>query len=154
MTINATLCYIMNNDKILLIYKKRGFGAGKWNGAGGKIKQGESPEQAAIRETEEETGIIPKDVRNIGYLEFYLGQTKEPDIIGHVFIADKFSGSLIESDEAIPKWFLLKEIPFHQMWPDDEIWMPLMLDRKKFRGVFYFDKDADKLINHKMEVLE
>ena len=33
----ATLCILLNNDKILLAMKKRGFGAGKWNAVGGKI---------------------------------------------------------------------------------------------------------------------
>ena len=49
-----TLCFLTNNDKILLAMKKRGFGVGKWNGVGGKIKKEESIEQAVQRETKEE----------------------------------------------------------------------------------------------------
>jgi 8-oxo-dGTP pyrophosphatase MutT (NUDIX family) len=151
MIVNATLCYIVKDGKILLIYKKRGFGAGKWNGAGGKIKEGESPEEAAIRETKEETGLRPEGVEDIGYLEFYFDQDKIPNIIGHVFITDKFSGLLAESEEAAPQWFSLREIPFDRMWPDDRIWMPVLLNKKRFSGRFYFDKDMN-LLTHNMVV--
>ncbi|XP_037783471.1 7,8-dihydro-8-oxoguanine triphosphatase-like [Penaeus monodon] len=51
-----TLMFIREGEKILLGYKKRGFGQGRWNGFGGKVEAGETPEQAAIRETKEEAG--------------------------------------------------------------------------------------------------
>ncbi|MCX6815549.1 MAG: 8-oxo-dGTP diphosphatase [Candidatus Aenigmarchaeota archaeon] len=152
MTVDATLCYIVKNGKILLIYKKRGFGAGKWNGAGGKIENSETEKQAAIRETVEETGLRPVNAEKFGYLKFFFGQTGDPDMTVHVFKSEDFSGTLRETEEAKPKWFDLSEIPFKEMWPDDEIWFPLMMEDKKFSGDFYFDKDGKKLINHNLEI--
>ncbi len=39
-----TLCLIVDDGRILLGMKKRGFGAGRWNGFGGKVEEGESIE--------------------------------------------------------------------------------------------------------------
>ena len=49
--IHATLMFVVQGDSILLIEKKRGLGAGKINGPGGKIDPGETPEEAVMRET-------------------------------------------------------------------------------------------------------
>ena len=54
----ATLCFVIRDGQILLIHKKRGLGAGKINGPGGRIESGETAEQGAIRETQEEVGEI------------------------------------------------------------------------------------------------
>lgn len=54
----STLVFVFNPaNQILLAMKKRGFGEGKWNGAGGKVEAGETIVQAASRELREETGI-------------------------------------------------------------------------------------------------
>ncbi|HEY5036239.1 MAG TPA: NUDIX domain-containing protein, partial [Chthoniobacterales bacterium] len=47
----ANLCFIVRGDEVLLIRKKRGFGAGKINGPGGKVEPGETALGAALRET-------------------------------------------------------------------------------------------------------
>ena len=55
--IQATICEIIKDEKILLQYKAEGkFGEGKWNGPGGKIKPEETPLEGVIREVQEETG--------------------------------------------------------------------------------------------------
>ena len=66
----ATLCFIIENGKILLIEKKRGLGAGKVNGPGGRIEAGETAEQGAIRETQEEVGLTPTGMEWAGELSF------------------------------------------------------------------------------------
>lgn len=53
----TTLCLIKKDGKLLLAEKKRGYGQGKINSAGGKLEQNETPEQAVIREIKEELGI-------------------------------------------------------------------------------------------------
>ena len=55
-----TLCLVYQPPKILLGMKKRGFGVGRWNGFGGKVKDGETVKQTVKREMEEEVGIVPK----------------------------------------------------------------------------------------------
>jgi hypothetical protein len=51
-------------------------------------------------------------------------------------------GEARESDEALPLWTPLAEIPYDEMWVDDSIWLPWMLEGKRFAGRFLFDGDA------------
>ncbi|MEO1370466.1 MAG: NUDIX domain-containing protein, partial [Acidobacteriota bacterium] len=49
-TDRATLVFVIDGGRILLIRKKRGLGAGKVNGPGGRLEAGETPVQCAVRE--------------------------------------------------------------------------------------------------------
>lgn len=148
MTTNATLCYVLKDDKILLIKKKRGVGQGFWNGPGGRIEPGEGVKDCAVREVKEEIGIDVLNPEIIGEMDFYFG--KDHFMKVHVLKTDMFQGSETETDEAEPKWFPISELPFHEMWPDDELWMPLMLDNRKFKGVFFFDDEGKNLLNYEL----
>lgn len=53
-----TICFCLWNDQVLMLYRNRPPNKNYWNGVGGKIHEKETPTQAVIRETEEETGII------------------------------------------------------------------------------------------------
>ena len=154
MAIRAVDCFIVKNSKILLIKKKTGFGAGKFIGPGGKIEEGETPEQASIRELSEEIRIIPKGPKIIGELKCYAGQKE--NINWHVYIltSEAFDGTEIETEVATPVWFPTDKIPLNEMWEDVKYWIPLMLENKKFAGQFYFDKDFKTLLEHKINVLD
>ncbi len=152
--IKGTLCYIIAEGKILLIKKKRGPGEGLYNGPGGKIENSEAPESAAVREFVEETGVMPLDPAHCGTVAFYFGQKEKPDWMVHVFRATKFRGEPVITDEAEPRWFALEEIPYADMWPDDAIWMPLMLQGKKFMGKFYFDESGKSMKGHEIVSVE
>jgi 8-oxo-dGTP diphosphatase len=135
----ATILFIIKDGRILLIEKKRGLGAGKINGPGGKIDPGETPLQAAIRETQEELMVTPHAPRKLGELRFSMSDC--PDILCHVYRADDFSGMPTETDEAVPVWTALDAIPYHRMWEDDRHWLPLLLNEQPFLGRFVFDGD-------------
>ena len=138
-----TLCLICKNDRILLGMKKRGFGEGRWNGFGGKVEAGETIEDAAKREVFEESGVKVVSMEQVGVLDF----TFESDITKimevHVFKVTDISGEPQETEEMRPQWFAKNGIPYSQMWSDDEQWLPLLLDGKKFKGVFLFDRPSD-----------
>ena len=136
----ATLLFVIRDGEILLIRKKRGLGAGKINGPGGRIEAGESPLEAAIREVQEEVGVTPTDIREHGELCFQF--VDGYGIHVHVFAAAGCQGEVRESDEALPIWTPLAEIPYHEMWADDVIWLPWLLEGKRFSGRFLFDGDA------------
>lgn len=143
-----TLCLICKDSNILLGMKKRGFGAGKWNGFGGKLKDGETIEEAAKREVLEEAGVEVKSLEKQGILEFEF--ENNPEILEvHVFGAADFSGEPKESDEMAPQWFVADALPFDKMWPDDRHWMPLFLSGKNFIGKFLFNK-SNEIINFKL----
>ena len=146
--ITATLCYVIKSGKVLLIKKKKGLGIGMWNGPGGKVAGSETLQDCAKRELYEEVNIVPEAPWQVGELLFYFDGRPEWRV--HVFVADEYDGIERETDEAVPKWFRLDRIPYSEMWPDDAIWMPLMLAGKKFRGTFFFDSEHKELISHEI----
>lgn len=142
----ATLMFLIDGNKVLLAMKKRGFGEGKWNGVGGKPNEGETIEQAAIRETEEEIGVKVKNLEQVGTLDFYFPAVpKEKDWNQQVvvFFAKEWDGEPVETEEMKPEWFDRESLPFDEMWVDDKIWLPKVLKGKKIKAEFTFDKDQN-----------
>lgn len=138
-----TLCLVRKNSNVLLGLKKRGFGNGLWNGFGGKVEPGETIIEAAVRELREEVSIEAEELSKVGQLEFVFESGSEPLDV-HIFEVTRYSGEPVESEEMEPKWFTTKEIPFAQMWADDEFWFPYYLAGKKFKGRFLFDQPSSK----------
>jgi len=144
-----TLCIICSKNRVLLGHKKRGFGSGLWNGFGGKVEAGETPEEAMIRETEEEACISPKSYKQCGLLHFSFDD--QPQIVEvHVFRADGYEGHPAETEEMAPRWFSENDLPFDNMWQDDRYWFPLLLANKSFEGYFFF-KDQQTLDSYTLE---
>ena len=135
----ANLCFISKDDRVLLIRKKRGLGAGKINGPGGKIEPGESALASAIRETQEEIGVTPLHVEERGVLHFQF--TDGYSLHCTVFLASDFTGEPIETDEATPMWFAHDALPLEEMWEDDRHWLPQTLAGARFHAWFVFDGD-------------
>jgi len=136
----ATLLFVIRDGEILLIRKKRGIGAGKINGPGGKLDPGETPLAGAVRETEEELCVTPTGVIELGELRFQF--TDGLSILGHVFVASGCEGQAVETPEAVPLWTPLDAIPYDEMWEDDKLWIPLVLDGTRFYGRYLFDEDV------------
>lgn len=137
----ASLCLLLREGEILLARKKRGFGVGKWNGAGGKPEPGEPIEQTAIRETEEELGVTPRALRRVATLDFFFPQT--PEYAGWdqqvcVFLGEAWDGEPTESEEMAPRWFPRNALPLAEMWPDDRHWLPLVLAGQCLRAHFLY----------------
>ncbi|TAN37083.1 MAG: 8-oxo-dGTP diphosphatase [Verrucomicrobia bacterium] len=135
----ATLLFVLRDSQVLLIHKKRGLGAGKINAPGGRLENGETPLAAAIRETQEEICVTPTGVAPAGELLFQF--VDGFSIHGYVFTATGYTGEPQETGEAIPTWVAADALPYHRMWADDRVWMPLLLQGKKFTGRFLFDGD-------------
>jgi 8-oxo-dGTP diphosphatase len=131
-----TLLYLIKDNEILLIRKKRGLGEGFYNGVGGKVHIDETPEECAKRECEEEIGVRPLELEWVGLLEFV--NNLEDRIYVHVYICRKWEGEPKETDEAKPIWFKLDDIPYSEMWEDDIYWLPLVLKGEKVFASFEF----------------
>ena len=147
-----TLCLAVQNGKVLLGMKKRGFGVGRWNGFGGKIEAGETIEDAARREMNEECGVNVLAMEKVGIHEFEFDAKRGEILEVHVFRVDTFSGVPVETEEMKPKWFAFADIPYGIMWPDDQYWLPLFLEGKKFRTKFLFGADDIVLEKEASEV--
>ncbi len=142
----ATLVFVVTGGKILLIRKKRGLGAGKINGPGGKLEKGETPLQCAVREVKEELGIVIRNPVARGELRFQFIDGYSIHV--HVFLSDDFSGEPGETDEATPLWFDLADIPYNEMWADDVLWLPRLLEGANVRGRFMFS--GDTILEHEV----
>jgi len=138
-----TLVIPVKGDQVLLGRKKQhrdgAFGVGKWNGFGGKQEPGETIEQTAIRECEEESGIRPTKLEKVAELDF----TEDYDLYGHIFLATDWDGEVSETDEMIPQWFNIADLPYDLMWDDDIFWLPAVLRGKKLKAKFKFANKLD-----------
>jgi len=146
----ATLLFLLKDNQILLALKKRGFGQGRWNGVGGKPEKNEKILDTAIRETQEEVGVIAKNISQVATLDFYFRNKQKWNQQVLVFTTNKWEGEPSESEEVKPQWFHIDQIPFKSMWPDDQFWLPLVLSGKKIQAEFTFDDNniiLDKKIN-------
>lgn len=140
----AVLCFIEDANRLLLIEKKRGLGAGKVNGPGGRIEPGETPEEAAIREVQEEVHLTPDALSKRAELSFVF--TDGYSLHCHVFVAHRHEGTPEETDEAAPFWCDAEEIPYDRMWADDHLWLPSVLSGQYVIGRFIFD--GDTMLSH------
>lgn len=145
MTVKAVLCFLLRDGEVLLIRKKKGFGAGKINGVGGRVEPGERPEEAAVREVFEEVGVRVRSLEPAGMLEFYSADS-EPDWLIHVFLSRDFEGEPRESEEASPRWYRLGELPLEEMWEDDRVWLRYALSGKRVEGRFWYDREYSRLL--------
>ncbi|MBU0530287.1 MAG: NUDIX domain-containing protein [Nanoarchaeota archaeon] len=156
---HMTLCFVFKPEekKILLGYKKIGFGKGKFNGFGGRVEENETIEDAAVRELFEESGIktTTKDIRKVAENTFlfpHVPEEKGWNQIVHVFFADSWEGEPRESNEMIPEWVDIDKIPFDRMWQDDIHWLPLVLKNNRVKGRFSFNEDNESI--HEMSLDE
>jgi 8-oxo-dGTP diphosphatase len=142
----GTLLFVRRQDEVLLIRKKRGHGAGKINGPGGKVDPGETPVEAAVRETGEEIGIRVMDPELKGRFRFV--DLVAPQWLGYVYLAHRFEGTPVSTEEADPAWYPIGALPFDEMWDDDRFWLPGVLDGERLAGDFLFDDG--RLLAHRL----
>ncbi len=144
----ATLVFVIRDGRILLIRKKRGLGAGKINGPGGKFEPGETALECAVREVQEELCITPTGLVDWGENKFQFADGYAIHV--HVLKARDFSGEPQETEEAIPIWYDLDAIPDDEMPEDDDLWLPLVIEGRRFRGRFVFDDDV--MLDYALEI--
>ena len=147
-SMRATLLFVIDGERGLFIRKKRGLGMGKINAPGGRIEEGETPLQAAERELTEEVGVEAIGTRARG--ELYFQFTDGLRLHCHVFEAREYHGVPVETDEALPMWLALDSLPYEEMWADDQIWLPEMLDGRSFvfHGLFH----GDDMLGHSIQL--
>jgi len=111
---------------------------------------GELPERAAGREIYEETGLRVSGLLFQGILNFYLGESKQLDQTVFLFVCRKFTGRIRQSNEGELRWFSVDEIPYQEMWEDDRVWLPSLLEGKSLAGNFYFSENYKEFLSYEI----
>lgn len=139
----TTLCYIEKDGKYLMLYRnklKDDPNKGKWLGIGGKLEQGETPDDAAVREVYEETGLKLKSYNYRGIVNFI--SDVYPDEAMHLYYSDDFAGEVKACDEGELKWIEKDKLRSLPMWEGDKIFLNLIeKDIPFFRLTLRYDKD-------------
>ncbi len=165
-TVTAVLCYISNprTDEVLLIRRLGSYAHGLISGPGGKMEACESLEQCVVRECLEEVGLEPHGFELGADLFFHF--INGVRMRGYAYFTDQWSGEAVPSEEAIPFWCKRDRLPLQQMWPDDALWLPHLLDnfarngydhstpvsgirQSQVQGYFIFDQD-NQMLSHKL----
>jgi len=147
----ATLCYVRSGEQTLMVHrvkKAQDMHHGKWNGLGGKLEPGESPEECARREIREEAGLDVKELIWKGVLTFP-GFSNEEDWYAFVFLASVEDGPLIDSPEGDLKWVDPEDLLKLNLWEGDLIFLPWLDHPGVFSGKFDY-KDG-RLVDHWVE---
>ena len=136
----ATLCYLRQDGKTLMIHrikKENDMHEGKWNGLGGKMYSGETPEECAVREIREESGLEATRMLMKGVLTFPSFSNNQ-DWYAFVFLVKEFKGEIIESSEGKLAWISNEELLDLNLWEGDKIFIPLLDSPGFFSGKFVY----------------
>jgi 8-oxo-dGTP diphosphatase len=142
-----TLVFLVERkeQRVLLGYKKAGFGKGRLLGIGGKVEVGESIADAAIREVKEEVNVtIAQDqLHDCGMVKFRFPTKPKWNQDVAIFKSENWLGSPVESEEIQPQWVSISEIPFERMWDDAKYWLPKLLNNSEVDVTVIFNDDLE-----------
>ncbi|MFI5345958.1 MAG: NUDIX domain-containing protein [Elusimicrobiota bacterium] len=144
----ATLCYIRAAGRTLMLHRNKKPGdvhRGKYNGLGGKLDAGESPDECVIREIREESGLNLLDSRLRGVLTFPAFKDGE-DWIVFVYTATRFEGEIGECPEGTLEWVDDAKILDLPLWEGDRVFLP-WLDGERFFSAKFVYRDG-RLAGH------
>ena len=136
----ATLCYVRKDNQTLMLHrikKENDIHEGKWNGLGGKFHKGESPEDCVIREVKEESGLDILNPQLKGFISFP-EFSKNTDWHVFIFVAEEFTGKLINSPEGVLEWIDNKDLLNLPLWEGDKIFLPWLNQERFFSAKFIY----------------
>lgn len=144
---NTTLCYLEQDGQYLMLHrvkKQNDLNHDKWIGVGGKFLDGESPEQCAIRETKEETGLELTEYQYRGIVTFVSDQW--PTEYMHLFTATGFTGQITNCNEGVLEWIAKKDLLQLNLWEGDKIFLRLLDSGEPFFSL-RLEYEGDQLIS-------
>ncbi|MBQ7010353.1 MAG: 8-oxo-dGTP diphosphatase [Clostridia bacterium] len=151
--IRSTLCYIEHEGKFLMLHrikKNEDVNAGKWIGIGGKLEDGETPNDCLLREVREETGLTLTDYRFRGEVHFL--NDIYPDELMYLYTASSFEGQLTDCDEGVLQWVEKDRVSELPMWEGDKVFLD-MIKSEKFPFKLTLNYHGDTLISFKSSPL-
>lgn len=149
---SAVVGFAVRGDEVLLMHRIKGLGQGLVSGIGGKVGDEEAfahetPDQALVREFQEEIGITPTRYRKVGRVRFIWTTKPKWSMDVAIYLIDEWHGEPIETDVAKPIWHKINDLPTQNMWEDNLYWVPRILDGEYVDAVFLYGPD-EKIIEH------
>jgi len=134
---------VEGRTEVLLGRKKTGLGVGYHVGLGGKLEGDETPVLAAVREIEEESGVVvdAADLDPRGELLYLFPHREAWSQRSTVFVARRWRGDPVETDELDPAWHDLGSLPLDEMWDDAARWLPGVLAGGRVARTYSFAAD-------------
>ena len=129
----STLCYIERDGCYLMLHrvkKQQDVNAGKWIGVGGKLEDGESPDECAAREVLEETGLTLINPRMRGVITFV--SAGWDDEIMFLYTGDAEGEVRPDCDEGVLRWVPVGDVPALNLWQGDRVFLKLLLESEAF----------------------
>lgn len=141
----ATLCFPIKGDEVLLAEKQRKIGAGYLNGFGGRVEAGDgSIYETNTRETEEEIGIIIKTAKKVGEIAFHnpSDETKLRRMMVHIFTTTDWDGEPRETDEMKKiAWYKIANLDYDKFLSADRLFIPQILADRCVKGLIEYNDD-------------
>lgn len=142
------LVLLIGEDGLLLARKRSGFGAGRLVAPGGKVEPGETPLEAAVRELQEETGLVvePDDLTAAGRVVFRFGAGGGLMEVA-LFRGTRWRGEPTPSDELdAPAFYPVDDLPLARMWVDNPHWLPQVLAGGVVDVAVAYDAAAEHIV--------
>lgn len=145
----TTLCYIEKNNCYLMLYrdkKENDQSEGKWLGVGGKLIDGESPDDCVMREVQEETGLNLVNYEYRGFVTF-ISDVCDDEIM-FLYTANGFQGELnMDCDEGTLQWVPKDRILGLNLWEGDKIFLKELIKGKNNLNIKLV-YEGDKLVEY------
>ncbi len=150
--IQAVLCYLKRDGKTLMLHRNKkpnDIHAGKWNGLGGKIEQGEMPEDTVQREVFEESGLkLDKTKLSFHGMISFPNFSLHTDWYVYLYTARDFTGAVIESDEGELAWIEDDKVLQLHIWEGDMLFFSWIEKRHFFSAKMIYS--MGKLLSHEV----
>ncbi|MBA8815290.1 8-oxo-dGTP diphosphatase [Microbacterium halimionae] len=136
--------------EVLLGHKRTGLALGRVVGIGGKIERGETVVEGAVREVQEETELLVEasDLVAVGVLDYLFPSQPTWSQRSHVFTCTVWDGEPVETEEIVPRWYSIDNVPFDRMWDDAWRWLPgILRGESGLDAIFTFGDDLATVVN-------
>ena len=130
---NTTLVHLERDGRYLMLHrvkKEHDENHDKWVGIGGKFEPGESPEDCALREVREETGLTMRSWAYRGIVTFVSDEWGTEYM--HLFHSADFEGTVKDCDEGVLEWVDKRALYDLPIWEGDKIFLRLLDEDRPF----------------------